>query len=291
MARLNLLMHEMRALMEVVRINLTEALDRPSAIEWKKDELGWRGDFQTPSGRWFTILISRLKDEGSWAFEFSETPHHVLWLSGRAEKPEPTLSPNPVGTRRPTGRGEQFSVYSTVLDAMRQFLTTERPRSVRFKGAVGKQTTLYQAMMSRHADEIRNMGYRRKGAALVAIQERPITEAVVEQVGNPPYPVLTNPSSNSLSRFISNTSHKLAKGLFDPTSNTAFFWDAYKATHAMAETDLGLDDPVAIIVGFNDDGKIALDVMAHDERPKALNHPALKGINNDPDDSFMRRWQ
>lgn len=147
-------------------MRIFEILSRnPAEITWKKDQSVWIGEFQTPSERWFNIAIVRLKD-GSWSFEFSQISPLSLWLTGRGEKPVVNAD-MPVSTRRPTGRGEAFSVYGTVMAAMQEFLQTEQPEHLKFKGAIGKQTKLYRTMLVRYKAEIAALGYRASGASLI----------------------------------------------------------------------------------------------------------------------------
>lgn len=147
------------------------ALNEAATITWQKSPDAWVGEFQTARDRWFSVRISKLNHEAGWAFEFSEVPQHVLWLTGRAEKPDMADfdHANPVGSLAPTGRGEAFAVYTALKQAMLDFLRDEQPERVRFKGATGRQTRLYRTMLKHYRIDLAQLGYRASGAALVRL--------------------------------------------------------------------------------------------------------------------------
>jgi hypothetical protein len=151
-------------------IAILEAFHSPMNIEWKKTDDSWFGEFQTPSDRWFQILIIYhptkfdFDKKDFWTFEFRETPQASLYATGRIKTIDLNLK---IGQFAPTDRGEAFYVYSSVFAGMRQFLIEIKPRQVKFKGATPKQTQFYMAIMQRYKIDITSLGYVKKGAGLV----------------------------------------------------------------------------------------------------------------------------
>jgi hypothetical protein len=125
-----------------------------------------------------------------------------------------------------------------------------------------------------------------------------LCEGNVQEVGNPPYRVYRNPSSNALTNLIIRSRDKILKGLYEPSTGIIYVWDAYQAVHTTVEYDLGLpyagtgNDPVSLILGLNDDGRLALHVCDDRAIGTVTSHPSFHPIKfDDPDQALRSRWQ
>lgn len=148
---------------------VNEVFSTSQPIAWESDRLG--GEFQTPSGHWFQFFAT---DEEHMVFEFSEMSLFAQYMNGKmsraeldAAPPSELTSARKIGDRNPTGRGEAFVVYSSIIEAIKVILTERKPESLDFKGAVPKQSALYKKIVDARADLWQSLGYRRRGSKLV----------------------------------------------------------------------------------------------------------------------------
>jgi len=133
--------------------------------------------------------------------------------------------------------------------------------------------------------------------AVRTLTEDAALEEAAETVGDPPYRVLRNPTARAVINSVKRSQDRILKGLYDPSTNTLYVWDAYLAPHATVEYDLGLPyaeqgmDPVALIIGLNRDGQLALHVCDH-RTDRVKSHPSLRSIDfAHPDPELHQRWR
>jgi hypothetical protein len=119
-----------------------------------------------------------------------------------------------------------------------------------------------------------------------------------EVVGDPPYRVFRNPTSNALIAIAKRSRDRILKGLYEPSTGALYVWDAYHASHATVEYDLGLPyagkgfDVVSFILGLNEDGKLALHVCDDRADAQVRSHPSLRPIEFvAPDSALKSRWR
>ena len=125
-----------------------------------------------------------------------------------------------------------------------------------------------------------------------------VVDEAAEMVGDPPYRVIRNPTAKAVINLVKRSRDRILKGLYDPTTNTLYVWDAYLAAHATVEYDLALPyaeqgmDPVALIIGLKGDGQLALHVCDERATDRVKAHPSLRAIDfADPDAALHKRWQ
>src|ERR1700744_33271 len=122
-------------------MRLAEIFHHPLPITWKKQQADyWLATFRADKRQY---VVAFMRHEAAWFchFKMGRIPFVV--------KSQTTAL---------TGAGSAFTVFSTVIQCMREFLMAMRPTTVHFTGD-DQRTSLYPALLRMFGPQLRSMGY------------------------------------------------------------------------------------------------------------------------------------